>query len=82
MLNWRKKRCCEYCKQEGHGVDNCQEKLTSNCMGLQAQGETGDNQWMNAKAKHGCNTCIVPMQETCLTPNAYNALDIEADIEE
>ena len=36
---------------------------------------------MNVKAKHGCKTRTVPMQETCLTPSAYNALDIEADMQ-
>ena len=77
-----KKRCCEYCKQEGHEADKCQEKLASDCMGVRAQGETSDTQWINVKAKHGCKTRTVPMQETCLTPNAYNALDIETDTQE
>ena len=44
MLNKGKKRSCEYCKQEGHEVDSCQEKLASYCMGEKAQGEIGDDQ--------------------------------------
>ena len=50
-----KKRCCEYCKQEGHEVENFQEKLASDCMGVRAQGETRDDRWKTVKAKHGCS---------------------------
>ena len=35
---------CEHCKQDGHEVDNCQEKLASDCMVVMAQGETREDQ--------------------------------------
>ena len=51
-------------------------------MGEKAQGEIEDNQWTNVKGKDGCKSRTVPTQEACLTPNEYNALDIEVDMQE
>ena len=68
------------CKQDRYEVDNCQEKLALDCMGVRAEGETREDRWMTVKANHTYKTHMVPTQETCLTLNAYNALDIEANM--
>ena len=51
-------------------------------MGEKPQGEIGDDQWKNVKAKHACKSRTVPTQETCVTPNEYTALDVEVDMQE
>ena len=78
------KRRCDYCKKHGHEVDNCQEKVTTECMGTGTQKgkEKVEGQWISVKANHGCKSRTVVTQETCLTQNIYNVLNVEDDMQE
>ena len=78
------KRRCDYCKKHGHEVDNCQEKVTTECMGTCTQKgkEKVEGQWIGVKANYGCKSGTMVPQETCLTQNIYNVLNVEDDMQE